>query len=245
MASTEATTRLPLTGSAVNRMPAACGKTIFCTTTAIRTTRWSTPFRRRYATARSVKSEAQQRLMCWRTAAAPTTFRYVSCWPANEAVGRSSAVALERTAQAAASPSLPSDRVISSARSSGMAMPSMVARISALSVRMASRSSGCRRDRRSSRSSSDGAWSITRRNASVVTQNPAGTRMPSIRDSSPRFAPLPPTSATCASPISSNSNTNRPIRTSGGSPARRSGRSQRTLGHDRGLAASPPCRDTI
>ena len=28
----------------------------------------------------------------------PTTFRYVSCWPAKEAVGRSSAVALDRTA---------------------------------------------------------------------------------------------------------------------------------------------------
>ena len=39
-------------------------------------------------TARSVKSEAQHRLMCRRIAARPTTFRYVSCWPANEAVGR-------------------------------------------------------------------------------------------------------------------------------------------------------------
>jgi hypothetical protein len=36
--------------------------------------------------------------MCWRIAADPTTFRYVSCWPAKEAVGKSSAVALDRTA---------------------------------------------------------------------------------------------------------------------------------------------------
>jgi hypothetical protein len=45
-----------------------------------------------------VKSEAQHRLTCWRIVAGPTTFRYVSCWPAKEAVGKSSAVALDRTA---------------------------------------------------------------------------------------------------------------------------------------------------
>ena len=39
--------------------------------------------------------------------------------------------------------------------------------------------------------------------ASVVTQKPAGTRMPSIRESSPRCAPLPPTTATCVWSISS------------------------------------------
>ena len=149
------------------------------------------------------------------------TFRYVSCWPAKEAVGRSSAVALERTAQAACSPSLASDPVISAARSSGMAIASMVRRISALSARIVSRSSGFTRASRSSRSSIDGASAMTRRKASVVTQNPAGTRMPSIRDSSPRFAPLPPTSATCASSISSNAQ-HGSVRSapSGSSPAR-------------------------
>jgi hypothetical protein len=45
-----------------------------------------------------VNSEAQHRLTWWRIAVGPTTFRYVSCWPAKEAAGRSSAVALERTA---------------------------------------------------------------------------------------------------------------------------------------------------
>ena len=87
-----------MTGLAVKRMPAACGKTICCTTTAMWTFRWSKPFRRRYVTARSVNSEAQHRLTRWRIAADPTTFRYVSCWPAKEAVGKSSAVALDRTA---------------------------------------------------------------------------------------------------------------------------------------------------
>ena len=75
--------------------------------------------------------------------------------------------------------------------------PFEVRRISALSVRIASRSSGLRRDSRSSRSPIDGASAMIRRKASVVTQKPAGTRMPSIRESSPRCAPLPPTTATC------------------------------------------------
>ena len=88
-----------------------------------------------------------------------------------------------------------------------MAIASMVRRISALSARIASRSSGSRRDSRSSRSSIDGASAMIRRKASVVTQKPAGTRTPSIRESSPRFAPLPPTSATCVRSISWNPNT--------------------------------------
>src|SRR5215208_1408599 len=48
---------------------------------------------------------------------------------------------------------------------------------------------------------------MIRRKASVVTLKPAGTRMPSIRDSPPRCAPLPPTTATCISPISRRPNT--------------------------------------
>ena len=46
-----------------------------------------------------------------------------------------------------------------------------------------------------------------RRKAAVVTQKPAGTRMPSIRERSPRCAPLPPTIATCVWSISSKPNT--------------------------------------
>jgi hypothetical protein len=88
-----------------------------------------------------------------------------------------------------------------------MAIPSRVRRISALSVRIATRSSGFSRDSRSSRSSIDGASAMIRWKASVVTQKPAGTRMPSIRESSPRCAPLPPTTATCLWSISSKPNT--------------------------------------
>ena len=43
----ETTFLLPETGSAVNMMPAASGKTICCTTTAMWTARWSKPLRRR------------------------------------------------------------------------------------------------------------------------------------------------------------------------------------------------------
>jgi len=89
-----------------------------------------------------VNSDAQHRLTGRRIAAGPTTFRYVSCWPAKDAAGRSSAVALDRTAQAACPPSRASARVTAAARSPGMAIPSMVRRISALSVRIASRPSG-------------------------------------------------------------------------------------------------------
>jgi hypothetical protein len=86
-----------------------------------------------------------------------------------------------------------------------MAVASIAARTSALTVRIASRSSGGTRDSRSS-------IATIRVNASVVTQNPVGTGIPSIRASSPRLAPLPPTSATCVRSISSNANTERPIR---------------------------------
>ena len=78
--------------------------------------------------------------------AVPTTFRYVSCWPAEDAVGRSSAVALERTAKAAGSPIRVSGRVIPSTTSPGTVTPSMDRRMSALSLRIPSPSSGPRRE---------------------------------------------------------------------------------------------------
>src|SRR5438105_15691582 len=133
LASIDVTFRLPVTVSAVKRMPAACGKTTCCTTTAMLTFRWSKPLRRRYVTARSVKSDAQHLLTCWRIAAGPTTLRYVSCWPANEAVGKSSAVALDRTAYAACSPS---EHVIAVERSPGTEMFSITARTTELSARL-------------------------------------------------------------------------------------------------------------
>ena len=69
------------------------------------------------------------------------------------------------------------------------------------------------RDSRSSRSSIDGAVAMIRRNASVVTQKPAGTRTPSIRDSSPRCAPLPPTTAPCLDRSRENPTCSRPCST--------------------------------
>ncbi len=51
--------------------------------------------------ARSVKSEAYTLRTCSSTEASPRTLRNVSCWPANEASARSSAVADERTATVA------------------------------------------------------------------------------------------------------------------------------------------------
>ena len=47
LASTATIFRFEVTGSAVNSMPAACGNTIRCTTTAMSTLRCSMPFRRR------------------------------------------------------------------------------------------------------------------------------------------------------------------------------------------------------
>ncbi len=62
------------------------------------TLKWSKPLSTRYEIARSVNSEAKQRLQVSSRAWLPWTFRYVSCWPAKLASGRSSAVALLRTA---------------------------------------------------------------------------------------------------------------------------------------------------
>src|SRR6218665_1520238 len=55
--------------------------------------------------ARSLYSEANTCFILCMTSSRPSTFRKLSCWPANEASGRSSAVADERTANDA--PGLP------------------------------------------------------------------------------------------------------------------------------------------
>ena len=66
---------------------------------------------------------------------------------------------------------------------------------------------GLRCTRRSKRSSIPAAFAKICPKASVVTQKPAGTRTPSIRPSSPRRAPFPPTTATCVRSISRKSST--------------------------------------
>jgi hypothetical protein len=90
----------PVTGSAVNSTPAASASTSSCTTTASATSPGSMPSRLRYSIARAVHSDAQQRRTASTTASAPRMSRNVSCCPAKEAPGRSSAVADERTATA-------------------------------------------------------------------------------------------------------------------------------------------------
>ena len=120
---------------------------------------------------------------------------------ANDAVGESSAVALDRTANAAPSPSAEMAVEISATRSSGIVAPR--------SHRGFRGERGNRRPRPAQggraidRSSTD-ASAMIRSNASVVTQKPGGTDTPRIRDSSPRFAPFPPTATTIDPSISSN-----------------------------------------
>jgi hypothetical protein len=98
LASITTSFRAPVTGLAVNSTPAVSAAAMRWTTTASFTVAWSSPRCSRYAIARSVQSDAQQRRTASSSASDPTTLRNVSCWPANAASGRSSAVALERAA---------------------------------------------------------------------------------------------------------------------------------------------------
>src|SRR3989304_5468448 len=56
------------------------------------TLKWSKPLSDRYEMARSVKSEAKDRLHAARSARWPWTLRNVSCWPGKLASGRGSAI---------------------------------------------------------------------------------------------------------------------------------------------------------
>ena len=62
------------------------------------TSAWAKPLCTRYEMARSLYREAKTiRILC-NTSSIPAIFKKVSCCPANEASGKSSAVAEERTA---------------------------------------------------------------------------------------------------------------------------------------------------
>ena len=67
--------RVPVTGFAVNRTPAVAASTMTWTTTASPTSRLLIPLAERYATARSLQSDAQQRRTASTTASAPVTSR--------------------------------------------------------------------------------------------------------------------------------------------------------------------------
>ena len=86
-------------GLAVNSTPAATGSTIRCTTTPIRD-RVVGDAGGLAVGDRALGSTAtsQHRRTASISASAPLTFSTVSCWPAKLACGRSSAVALDRTA---------------------------------------------------------------------------------------------------------------------------------------------------
>src|SRR5574342_229910 len=90
--------RSPLDGLRVNITPAVRELAIFCTPTLMRTFSCGKPMARRYEMARGVNRLDQQMAVRIMTDTDERTHSVVSCWPANEAPGRSSAVALERTA---------------------------------------------------------------------------------------------------------------------------------------------------
>ena len=73
-------------------------RTICCTPTDSPTSECSKPWCTRYAMARSLNSDANTSCSAARRSRSPRTLRNVACWPANEASGRSSAVADDRTA---------------------------------------------------------------------------------------------------------------------------------------------------
>ena len=131
----------------------------------------------------------------------PVTFKNVSCWPANEASGRSSAVADERTANEAPVPAPLSARKaarIAASRSAGNGWASTRARMSAPTCASALTSSVSRpasmRLMRPSRSPK----AKNSRKACAVVAKPVGTLTPagSWEIISPRLAFLPPTAST-------------------------------------------------
>src|SRR6266702_5673829 len=73
--------------------------------------------------ARADHSDAQHRWTASSTAAAPRMLRYVSCCPAADIPGRSSAVAEDRTATATSSPRAAYARTIAAAVAAGIARP--------------------------------------------------------------------------------------------------------------------------
>src|SRR6266849_4183741 len=90
--------RLPVTGLALNTTAAASTRTSCWISTARHLPLPDRPCPRRYARERAVRPEAQHRTTASATASTPTTFRYVSYWPAKERVAPSSSTADDRTA---------------------------------------------------------------------------------------------------------------------------------------------------
>jgi hypothetical protein len=96
------TSSKPDSVSMVNITPAApkSERTIRCTPADKATSAWAKPFANAVADQLG-RCRAKQTLLsfCAALSSMPITFKKVSCWPANEASGKSSAVAEERTAK--------------------------------------------------------------------------------------------------------------------------------------------------
>ena len=143
------------------------------------------------------------------TASAPTTLRYVSCWPAKLACGRSSAVAEERTATGTPSPKASYAAAIARARSSGTLASSSGSR-RRRELRQARGVFGARPGQRGERGLQAGAGRhqlVGRRGHA----EPAGTGSPA-RTISPRFAALPPTTGSIPLPIAAKGSMNSDLR---------------------------------
>src|SRR5215204_468176 len=140
--------------------------------------------------ARADQREAQQRRTASSSSSPPRTFNDVACWPAKLAPGRSSVVALERTATGGAPRELYAAR-IASARSSGSGRSSKSVPMPADAASVEARSSSRTSLSASSIASARPVSATARRYAAVVTQKPGGTGSPT-EISSPRLAPFPP-----------------------------------------------------
>src|SRR6478752_7223518 len=144
----------------------------------------------------------------------PRTLRKVSCCPANEASGRSSAVALERTAKLTSAPLSPLSPTswsyavrMSLSRSAGNACLSTCSRMLAPTSASLRVSSTSRSDSIALMRSARPSFARKRRYASAVVAKPSGTVTPALDRCwtiSPREAFLPPTSSTSPSPRSAN-----------------------------------------
>ena len=132
----------------------------------------------------------------------PLTLRNVSCWPANDASGRSSAVAEERTANVAPEApalSFSNSRRTSASNAGGSGCRSIQARISAPASASARTSSVSSDARRAEMRDASPSAARKARNACAVVAKPPGTRTPASLSwliISPREAFLPPTAST-------------------------------------------------
>ena len=151
--------------------------------------------------ARSLYKEANTSRIFLRTSSMPSTFKKVSCWPAKEASGKSSAVADERTAK---DPLPESSKTANALRISSSSLGwngavSIQLRISAPASANARTSSIFKPSKRCWIRSVRLLCFRKSRKANAVVAKPVGTRTPvdaSWEIISPREAFLPPTDST-------------------------------------------------